>query len=775
MVPDVLPIDAAIDDIRQALIRSRAVVVVAAPGAGKTTRLPAALVGDGPVILLQPRRVAARSVAQRIADEQGWTIGREIGWHVRFDRRFTAETRLLVATEGILTARLQQDPLASSFRTIVLDEFHERSIHGDLGLALATEAWRARSDLRLVVMSATLDAAPVAEFLGRCPVIEVAGTRHPLEVAYEPGRSVEDATLALLPEAAGSVLCFLPGAGEIQRAIAALWPRIGNDFDVIPLHGGLTAAEQDRALAPVTTRRRVVVATNLAETSVTVPGVTLVVDSGLQKVARYDAARAIDSLVVERVSLDAADQRAGRSARQGPGRACRLWDPRDRLRAHREAEIHRTDLSGVALDVIAWGGDPRAFSWFEAPRHEAIEAALSLLERLGAIRGCLLTDIGRRMQRLPLHPRLARILVAAGGARTAARACALLSERLFLPPRSAATTSDLLSALDGWMHLPPHVHRAAAQIEGLVDSAADVQARDLGDRDFRQALLAGYPDRVAQRREPRSARVKLASGAGAAIAAESGVLEGEWLIALDVHTSTHPGQSESRIRMASRIEREWLARTRTDRRVWVDDDGRVRVAETDRYDELVLAERPIKPEPAEAADLLAGAWLARPPSDEDTRFLRRLRFAGLAVDVPGLVHRAVVGVLSLADVALDRALPAASLSTLARHAPDTLAVPSGRAVRLEYHEDGTVSASIKLQELFGLGETPRIGPGRQPVLMSLLAPNGRPVQTTRDLRSFWERTYPEVRRELRGRYPRHPWPEDPWNAPPTARTTRRSR
>jgi ATP-dependent RNA helicase HrpB len=787
-----LPIDPYIPTIADAVRHARAVVVTAEPGAGKTTRVPPALVEDGPVILLQPRRVAARAIAQRIADERGWTIGREIGWQIRLERRFGPETRLLVATEGILTARLQQDPLLSAFRTIVLDEFHERSIHADLAIALAKQAWRARPELRIAVMSATLDAAAVAGFLDGCPVVAVPGRLHPLDVDYAPDRPVAQAAAELLQSTTGDLLCFLPGALEIRRAMSDLHAQVGVHVDIVPLYGTQDAADQDRALRESPAgRRRIVVATNIAETSLTVPGVTGVVDSGLHKVARYDAGRAIDSLETERITQDSADQRAGRAGRIAPGVARRLWDPRDRLRPHREPEIHRVDLSSTVLDVIAWGGNPHTLEWFDPPRVEAIDAASALLERLQAVKSGKLTEVGRQMQRLPLHPRLARMLVAAGGAAQMAQACALLSERHFVAPRSASTTCDLLSAVDAWASVPPHVQRVSREIEQLASEALDFRrveqdpgdtrrqrVEPLSDACFRRAVLAGYPDRVARRREPGSTRVKLASGAGAAIGSQSGVREGEFLVAIDLVSSRGPRPTHSPdalIRVASRIEREWLEANAVELVHRFDDSaGVVRAAEVERYDELILTERPAEPDPEMAARLLAESWLARGPVEEDARLLRRIRFAGQAIDVADAVRAAAYGVRSLRELHLNRALSPELLRAIDRDAPETLSVPSGRAVRLEYGNDG-VTASVKLQELFGLVDTPRIGPRREPVLFALLAPNGRPVQMTRDLRSFWERTYPEVRKELRGRYPRHPWPEDPLNATPTARATPRRR
>ena len=767
-----LPIDASIETVRASLKRFRAVVITAEPGAGKTTRVPPALLDAGPVILLQPRRVAVRSVAARIADEQGWTLGREVGWQVRFERRFSQETRLLVVTEGILTARLQVDPLLSTVHTVVIDEFHERSIHADLALALCKQAWHARDDLRIVVMSATLEAEPIAGFLDGCPVITVPGRDHPLEVSYAPGEAVAPAALRLVSATGGDVLCFLPGAFEIRRTIGEIGALQGGlPVDVLPLHGSLDSTEQQRALSPPPSgRMRIVVATNIAETSLTVPGLRGVVDSGLQKVARYDAGRGIDSLTTERIPQDAADQRAGRAGRTAGGRAVRLWDASDRLRPHREADIHRIDLVGAALDIFGWGGDPRNFEWFERPDPAALDAALTLLLRLDAVRDSRLTPIGLQMQHLSLHPRLSRMLVHTQGAWTMVQACALLSERLYLAPRSHATSADLLSAIDDWESVPAHVKLVATEIERQTSALSGSSGRRLriDDREFRRALLAGYPDRVAQRREPGSTRVKLASGSGAVMGRESGVVEGEFLAAIDVRG----GATESTVRIAARLEADWLEPTARVTRCWFDDEaGLVRAALVECYDAIVLRETPIPPEEELAATLLAEAWLRRGPAPEDTSMLRRMRFAGLDLDdLPSLVRRAARGQVALARVSLQQAIPSDLLRALDRDAPQVLRLPSGRPAKLEYTEDGGVKASVKLQELFGQADTPRVGPRDEAVLLAMLAPNGRPVQLTRDLRSFWTRTYPEIRRELRGRYPRHPWPEDPWHAVPTART-----
>ncbi len=766
-----LPVDEYIPAIVDALRRDRAAVVVAAPGAGKTTRIPPALTGDGPVLLLQPRRVAARAIARHIASERGWTLGREAGWHVRFDRRFAPDTKLLVATEGILTARLQQDPLLSGFNTIVIDEFHERSIHADLGLALAKQARAARDDLRLVVMSATLDAGAVSAYLSGCPVFDIPGRLHPLRIEYRPGRSIADGAQEVTQLTPGQILCFLPGAGEVRRAADDLRARMGPTVGVVELHGSLPSDEQDRAIAS-DPRRRIIVATNIAETSLTVPGVTGVVDSGMHKVARYDPQRALDSLETERISLDSARQRAGRAGRTAPGTVIRLWNESDRLQPHREPDIGRMDLTAPLLEILAWGGDPRSFDWFETPPEAAIGGGLALLEALGAMRAGGLTELGRSMSRLPVHPRLARILLEPGATQLIARACAILSDRHFLPSHPAETTSDLLSAVENEGRLPDNVRRTARELERL--AGADTSGA-MDELLFRRAVFTGYPDRVAQRRTEGQPRFLLASGHGAVLGSESGVRGAEYLVALDIMAGRRGENSEARIRMASAVDKTWLLPTDV---VTTHEVGReagmVRAYERQMYGAIVLTERNTAIDPLQAAPLLAEAFLAAPRSDAEEQLERRLRFAGIDVDLRELAVRAAATARRIGEIDLHEALDWSVKQQIQQEAPDAIVAPSGRAHRLEYEPEGGVSASIKLQELFGLAETPLIGRRRIPLRLHLLAPNGRPVQTTTDLRSFWNRTYPEVRKELRGRYPKHPWPDDPWKATPTARTTRRS-
>jgi ATP-dependent helicase HrpB len=812
-----LPIDAFLPDIVGAVRSHRAAVITAAPGAGKTTRVPPALSDDGAVLVLQPRRVAARAMAARVADELGWSVGREVGWHVRLDRKFTPETRVLFATEGMLTARLLQDPLLSDFRTVIIDEFHERSVYADIGLALAKQAWMARADLRLVVMSATIDAARVAAYLGDAPVISVPGRTFPLEIAYAPGTTVETCVMDALPAAHGSVLCFLPGAGEITRAMTAIRSRMPSsmaDVALLPLHGGLSADEQDAAIRPAS-GRRVILATNLAETTVTVPDVTVVIDSGIHKVARYDAERAVDRLVTERVPQDSADQRAGRAGRAQAGRVWRLWDARDRLRPHRDAEIQRVDLSATALDIISWGGDPftpGAFDWYETPPIHAIDAARDLLHQLGAIdAGGRLTTLGIDIRRIPAHPRLGRLLLADGGSERAARAAALISEG-----GRMATAADILSVVDDHA-FPGHLQELA---RALMKSAASAQSLDTApssEARFRRALFAAYPDRLARRRDAHGDRFVLASGAGARLIRESGVSNAEFVVAIELRkteaATALSGQSrrsqsgrgltvqaaadEAVITMASPIDADWIVPTSREIEHEFDAEaGKVRASRVERYGALTLSAHAVAVDPSAAAPIYARVWRSRERTPREREILARLRFAAagaskggelmgsdpfstvLAQLGTGLEERPVPNWAFSVEKGSDPldplgALPSDVRRQLDQAAPPTLRVPSGRDRPLTYRDDGSVVASVKLQELFGLADSPRIGSQRVPVTFEMLAPNGRPVQVTRDLKSFWSRGYADVRKELRGRYPKHPWPDDPWTAAPTARAKRR--
>ena len=726
MVQTPLPIDDDVAAIVAHVREHRTAVIVAPPGSGKTTRIPPALTAIGRTILLQPRRVAARALARRIAAERGWTIGNEIGWQIRFERRFSDRTNLLVATEGILTARMQSDPLLSDFDIIVLDEFHERSIHADVALAMARQAMLARDDLAVVVMSATIAADDVARFLGGAQVFEAGGRRFPIDVQYRAGVAMADAVRDQLRNPGGDILCFLPGMREIERTQRVL---ANTAALVLPLHGSLDVDAQERALAPAS-ERKVILATNIAETSLTVEGVTDVIDSGVHKVLRFDPDTAVDHLVVERIATDSAEQRAGRAGRTQAGRAVRLWDARDILREHREPDIRRVDLAPSLLDIIAWGGDPRTFAWFERPDEERIDAGLSLLASIGAIENGRLTSDGATLRSLPLHPRLGRIVIDAYGADEAI---------------------VIVTKLGGG---GPAEERELGSIARSILAAG--YRRNVDDVTLRRALLAGYPDRVAQRREAKSPRLLLSSGTGATLAREIDDGSGEFLVVLDI--------TGDLVRAARVVEREWLAPTHREI-VHQFDGNRARAIERSWYGAILLHEQNVAPEAAEAERILAEQ--AKP----DPLLARRVAFAGLDVDWTVAIAAAVAGKDRLDDVRVE--IPFALRRKLDDLAPLTFALPSGRSARLDYRDDGSAHAPAKLQELFGLAESPRIGPNKTPITFELLSPGGRPVQITRDLRSFWNGAYQEVRKELRGRYPKHPWPEDPWTAPATHRAKRR--
>jgi ATP-dependent helicase HrpB len=720
MLQTPLPIDGHVAEIVEHVREHRSAVIVAPPGSGKTTRIPPALASIGRTILLQPRRVAARALARRIAFERGWTIGEEIGWQIRFERKFSNRTRLLVATEGILTARLQSDPLLSDFDVVVLDEFHERSIHADVALALAKQAMESRDGLAVVVMSATIAADDVSRFLGGARVFDVGTRRHAIDIQYRPGVRMAAAVREQLRDADGDILCFLPGMREIERTRGEL-----HDVDalVLPLHGSLDVDAQERALAPAD-RRKVILATNIAETSLTVEGVTDVIDSGVHKVLRFDPETAVDHLVVERIAADSAEQRAGRAGRTRAGRAVRLWDPRDILRPHREPDVRRVDLAPPLLDILAWGGDPRTFAWFERPPEDRIEAGLTLLEQLGA------RDAHEQLRALPLHPRLARIVIDGHGADDAIAIAVQLSGGT-----------------------PTEVHELSSIARRILGGS---YRKRVDDATLRRALLAGYPDRVAQRREPKSPRLLLSSGTGATLAREIDDGNGEFLVILDI--------TGDLVRNARVVEREWLAPARRDVvHEW--DGNRVRAIERSWYGAILLHEQNAAPDAGEAERILAEH--AKP----DPLLARRLAFAEIDVDWPSVLANAVAGKRSLHDVHIE--LPFQLRRKLDQLAPLSIPLPSGRSAKLDYRDDGSIIASAKLQELFGLAESPRIGPRRTPVTFALLSPGGRPVQITQDLRGFWNGGYQQVRKELRGRYAKHPWPEDPWTAPATHRAKRR--
>lgn len=764
-----LPIDDHLETIRTTVDRERRAVIVASPGAGKTTRVPPELLGAGRLLLLQPRRAAARSLARRIASERGWTLGREIGWHIRHERKFSKESRLIVMTEGMLLARLTQDPLLSDSATVVLDEFHERSLDLDLAIAMLRTLREVRPELRVVVMSATLDATPVAHFLDDAPVLNVEGRIHPLELIYRPHADPVDAIVEEWSVAQGNLLAFFPGAPEIERARRTLRSRLPNR-SIIPLYGALDNRAQDLALSPGDDRR-IILSTNLAETSLTVPGVRTVIDTGYHKTPRLDLSIGLDRLETERVSRDAADQRAGRAARLGPGRCVRLWDERDELRTHREPEVHRVDLASAILGLIASGEAPRSFRWYERPAAGRVEEATQLLAQLGALEGETASELGRSMRALPLPPRLARIVIGTGGSSEAARACAALAEG-WRPSRPLpASDNDLLSVADQLRSAPESVRRVATELQR--------RSRDLVQQksveSFSRSLFVAYSDRLARRRSENGSQFQLRNGHGVVQDESSGVRNAAWIVAIEMRAARR-GRAESSVRIAAAVDPGWIEPSAIELLHELDEGtGRVRASEVEKIGALELKRRPSTVDAEEAAELLFGWMRRRELSPRASTEWNRIRMAGLDLDRDELLRQACRQHDRGFDWSPLKTLDAATRRQVQSLAPESISVPSGRRVQLEYREDGAIVVAVKLQELFGLQESPTIGRQKIPLTISLLAPNGRPVQTTQDLKSFWENGYPEVRKQLRGRYAKHPWPEDPLSATPTARAKPRKR
>ena len=838
-----LPIDEVLPELIAALREGPAAVLIAPTGAGKTTRVPPALIAAGigagkRIVMLEPRRIAARAAARRMAEEGGqegqWTLGREVGYQVRFERKAGPETKILVVTEGILVQRLQADPFLEDVGVVIFDELHERNLQTDLSLAMARRVQRdARPDLKLLAMSATLDPGPVAAFLGNCPVIESQGRLHPVDILYtdRPDERALAGQIAagvrrVLSSTPGDVLAFLPGVGEIQRASEALaGVAAEHELAVLPLYGDLPPEKQDEILRPLS-RRKVVLATNVAETSITIDGVTAVVDSGLVRRLRFDPATGLDRLELGKVSRASADQRAGRAGRQAPGVCLRLWPAWEHaaLPERETPEIARVDLAGPALQLLAWGEpDLAAFDWLEPPDPPALAAATLLLRQLGAIDGHGVTALGRTMARLPVHPRLARLLVEGhrrGRTEEAALLAALLSERDPFPrgvrgagPRRASR-SDLLDRLDALeafeRRKAPEADLNAGAARFVLrarDQLVELARRELlggekgepGDEPLLRALLAAYPDRVARRREPRSPRGVMVGGRGVRLAEESAVLEDPLFLCVDLDAGRAGPLSETLVRKASAVEPEWLPGPRTAVELEFD-ESRERVAAWKRtlYEDLIIAEAEVPPPDAsETARVLAEAAAGRLdralPLDgpEVASFLARVRSLadwmpelGLPrfgeEEIRSLLPALAAGRKSFAELrraplldVLQGALSYPQLEAVRREAPERLAVPSGSQIRVAYEPGRPPVLAARIQEMFGLAETPRVAAGRVPVLLHLLAPNGRPQQVTHDLRSFWETTYPQVRKELAGRYPKHSWPQDPWNAAPQRRPTRR--
>lgn len=790
-----LPIEPLVPEILAHLESAANLVIEAPPGAGKTTRVPPALLELTPseVLVLEPRRLAARLAARFVARERGEALGETVGYQVRFEEVAGPRTRLRFLTEGVLTRRLLWDPALATVGCVVLDEFHERHLEGDLALALLRRLQRtSRRDLKLVAMSATLDRAAVSAYLGGARVVRSLGRQYPLEVEYTSHSAVplEEQIAGALERLAvrgipGHTLVFLPGALEIRRAYAAC-AAVAKRFGLllVPLHGDQTPEQQDRAVLP-SDERKVILSTNVAESSITIEGVNAVIDSGLARVAGHSPWSGLPTLKVARISQASANQRAGRAGRSGPGRVIRLFPLEDFLRrpAHETPEIVRADLAPAALLADSLGiGSLNDLEWLDAPPAAHVEQAVELLAQLGARGG-----EGKQMARYPLHPRLARLILEAGRHGVAEDGCgiaALLSAGTRLPVRpGSATRSDLLVLLDSeW---DPRTAQLVRQLRRIA-KAPEQTRRD--ENALLLAVLAAFPDRVARRRQ--GADLQLAGGGPAQLAASSTVTACEFLVA--VEAEDRGDQKAPLVRLASAIEPEWLFDLFPDhvrevtRVEWNRGRERVEAFNALMFGDIAIEERPSALDPQASGALLAQkaleVGLARfVDPGEWNGFLARVAFAAEHASIPRLgpadgeaaLRSLASGLNSFSELeraardrgllrAVEQRLPPQSRRLLEEVAPERIRLPGGRQVRVNYETDRPPWIASRLQDFFGMTETPVIARGAVPLVVHLLAPNHRPVQMTTDLAGFWRRLYPRVRRELARRYPKHAWPEDPF-------------
>jgi ATP-dependent RNA helicase HrpB len=827
-----LPIAEAIDPLRAALADRGRAVLHAPPGAGKTTIVPLVLLEepwcDGTVLVLEPRRLAVRNATRRLAQLLGEQPGERVGWRMRQDTKVSRRTRIEVITEGVLTRRLQRDPELAGVSAVVFDEFHERSLDADLGLALTLEVVEAlRPELRIVVMSATLDIEPVAALLD-APVVRSEGRAHPVEVVHvdpAPGtdrrRAAEAAVAPTVRRALaahdGDVLVFLPGAAEIRRAERSLGD-LGSGVHVRPLHGSMPPAAQDAAIAPSPAgSRKVVLSTAIAETSLTIEGVTVVVDAGLRRASRLDPSSGMSRLVTLSVTTAEADQRAGRAGRLAPGTAYRLWSRAEDAmhRAHPEPEIEVADLTPLALELAAWEAGEDQLAWLTPPPPAHLAAARDLLRRLGALDADgTVTAHGRAMAEQAMHPRLAHLLLRGadlGHGALAADLAAVLHEH-GLSRRRSTDVADRLRAL---RH--PGDHDRGAVERARSDARRWRAAVGAGGRpgdtigtaedDALGLVLAlGYPDRIGRARPTRSdgsgrGELLLANGRGAFVDATDPLAASTWVVVAELDGDV----TRARVREAAALDEadvraiaDGAISTATEVR-WDVRSGDVVARTVERLGAITLVERPVDDAPPHevAAALVEGIrqeGASLLPWDDGSRRLQaRLDFlhhldpdrwpdvsdAALEADVDARIGPHLAGMrrrrdlrrLDLAEVLL-AGLDWRDRAAVDDLAPERIQVPSGHRHRVDYSVDPPVLA-VKLQELFGATETPMVGGGRVPVVLHLLSPAGRPLQVTQDLPSFWRGAYAEVRADMRGRYPKHPWPEDPMAATPTARTKRR--
>ena len=832
------PIALLLSRIRASLAEHPRLVLEAPPGAGKTTQVPPALLDEAwltgrKIVMLEPRRIAARAAAEFMAAQRGEAVGQTIGYRIRFEARVSDATRIEVVTEGILTRMLQDDPELPDVGAIVFDEFHERHLAGDLGAALALDVQASlRPDLRIVVMSATLEGTRVAEWLA-APVLRSEGRAFPIRVEYPPARRGENefahlrrAVQQALAETDGDVLTFLPGRREIAQAQRML-AESTSDEEILPLHGELSLAEQHSALSPAETgTRRVVLATNVAESSITVPGVRAVIDAGLAREPRFDPNSGFTRLATVNISQASADQRAGRAGRVAPGITYRLWPESRRLEPSRMPEIAQAELSGLALELAAWGVGSDAASalpWLDAPPSGALAAARDLLQRLGAMDAELrITSLGRDMLRLGANPRMA-----AAALRASEVLRPLVADLLALvevrSPLRGGFNDDLRARVAALHRFRDGGARMARDADSGALSAIEQAARGwrkrLGIRHGASGtpdalgvgnlLLHAFPDRVARQDSKDPRRYRLANGRGARLHEASTLFGEPWLVVTEARFDTR----DSLILAAAPfdpalLQHDYPQGFKRKRVVRMNANDVFEAFEEVRFDAIVLERRAVAVNaedalPALLATVRARGIAALPWNDAATRLRARVDWLRRAMPDAGLPDVADAALLDSLETWLapalhgKRKLDALSSEDLSNAfaglldwpqrklldaaAPDAITVPSGMTRKLDYaaatHGNEAIASpvlAVKLQELFGLAETPRIANGRVPVMLHLLSPAGRPIQVTQDLRGFWDRTYPEVKKELKGRYPKHPWPDDPWTAMPTHRAKRRS-
>ena len=828
-----LPIDAVLDKLKLALRSGLGAVLQAPPGAGKTTRVPLALLEEPwlegrKIVMLEPRRLAARAAARHMAGLLGEPVGATVGYRVRMDTQVGPATRIEVVTEGVLTRMLQGDPGLAGVGLVIFDEFHERHLESDLGLALCLDLQGVlNAELRLLVMSATLEPAPVALLLGGAPVIACEGRLFAVETRYvgRPGEgSLEAAVTAAVLSAArreeGSLLVFLPGAAEIRRVLVMLASAgLGPEWILAPLFGNLSREEQDQAIAPAPAgRRKIVLATNIAETSLTIEGIRMVVDGGFMRTPCFDVRSGMARLVTVPVSKSAADQRRGRAGRTGPGVCYRLWtaEAHAALAERNRPEILQTDLAGLVLELAFWGvAEAARLKWLDPPPEAACRQARALLENLGALDATgQATDHGRRVAALPLHPRLAHMVLAGRRHGLGAAACllaAVLSERDFVKFPAGEYDSDLSLRLDlmagqndaqgrgaGRFTVERPTLRRCLRVAEALQARLGLKPNQGSQRAAGRLLAWAYPDRIGQRRPGASGRFLLANGRGAFFATPEPLSSADCIVAAELDGE----RQEARIFLAAACDLQTIQEDfqpglrREDTIQWDRRTQSVRVERALKLGALILKSFPAADaDPMKiSAALIAGIREAGLECLPWTPGLRRWRERVLFV-------KRIMGEESWPDVS-DAALLAALEDWLGPHldgitrltglkgidlgkalsgflawdqvrrlddlAPSHIEVPSGSRIRVDYSGEIPVLA-VRVQEMFGCTDTPRIACGRQPITLRLLSPAGRPVQVTQDLAGFWAGSYQQVRKEMRGRYPKHPWPEDPLHAPPTRR------